>query len=291
MILTLFTVFLRIFSIPLGNVFQKQLAESGNHPLLINFTVYLILAVISLAGLPMIIRSGAPFDFWLYSVTGGILGALGNGYMIKALQKGDLSILGPVNSYKSVVGIILGVFLLGEIPNLYGISGIILIVYGSYFVLDTTKERFSLKLFRNKEIQYRIIAMALTGTEAIFMKKVILVSSPLMSAITWCWFGCLFSFIFLFIFGVKVSAEFHKISFLHLPKYLYLVICIGVMTFCTNFVFDRMPVGYALSLFQLSAIVSILFGYRIFNETNIRKKLVGSVIMIIGSIVIIMLGK
>ena len=288
MIITLIAVFLRILSVPLGNVFQKQLTERGNHPLLINFLSYLVLAVISLAILPTMMRSSLPFDFWLYSVTGGILGALGNGYIVKALQKGDLSILGPVNSYKAVIGIIFGIFLLGEIPNLYGLLGIALIVFGSYFVLDTVKERFSLALFRRKELQYRIIAMVFTAIEAIFIKKVILASSPIMSLATWCWFGCLFSFMFLFVFGVNFRMELKKITVSDFTKYLYIVICIGAMQFFTNFLFDRMPVGYALSLFQLSSIVSILLGYRIFHEINIRKKLAGAVIMMSGAITIIM---
>jgi drug/metabolite transporter (DMT)-like permease len=50
-----------------------------------------------------------------------------------------------------------------------------------------------------------------------------------------------------------------------------------------------MAVGYALSLFQLSAIVSVLLGYGFFKERDISKKLIGSAIMIIGTIVIILL--
>ena len=288
MILTVLAVFLRIFSIPLSNVFQKQLTGRGSEPLWVNFVSYLMLSVAMLAVLPMMmIRSHLPFEFWLYSVIGGIFGALGNGCMIKALQKGDLSVLGPVNAYKAVVGLILGVFLLGEIPGLWGLLGVGLIVFGSYFVLDTVEERFSPALFRRKEIQYRIAAMVLTAIEAIFLKKVILLSSPLMSLATWCWFGCLFSFVLLLTFGVKIRVESRKITIADLQKYLCLVVCIGSMQFFTNFVFERMPVGYALSLFQLSAIVSILLGYKIFHETNIRKKILGAAIMIAGSVVII----
>jgi len=47
-------------------------------------------------------------------------------------------------------------------------------------------------------------------------------------------------------------------------------------------------VGYALSLFQLSILISILLGHRIFKELGIRKKLIGTAIMIVGSIVIIL---
>jgi uncharacterized membrane protein len=44
----------------------------------------------------------------------GITGALGNGFLLRALEKGDLSVLGPINSYKSVAGIIFAVFLLNQ---------------------------------------------------------------------------------------------------------------------------------------------------------------------------------
>jgi drug/metabolite transporter (DMT)-like permease len=62
------------------------------------------------------------------------------------------------------------------------------------------------------------------------------------------------------------------------------------MQFTTNYAFGHMPVGYALSLFQLSTIVSVLLGYRLFQEQNIQKRLIGSLIMIAGSVVIILLA-
>ena len=228
-------------------------------------------------------------QFWLYSISAGITGAFGNGFLVKALQKGDLSVLGPINSYKSVVGIIMGIFLLGEIPNIWGISGTALVIYGSYFVLDTTEDRFSWALLKRPEIQYRIWAMILTAIEAVFIKKIIMASSATIAFISWCWFGTLFSFLFLLLYRLKLKDEISKVTSKVISKYVYLVICIGTMQFTTIYTFDHMKVGYALSLFQLSIIVSVLLGHQIFKEQDIRKKLIGSVIMITGSIVIILL--
>ena len=209
--------------------------------------------------------------------------------MVKALQRGDLSVLGPINSYKSIVGIVVGIFLLGEIPNLWGVAGMLLIVFGSYFVLDTVEERFSWRLLRRKEIQYRIWAMVLTAIEAVFIKKVILYSSTTVSFIVWCWFGALFSFLLLFAFRVPIRETFQRLRSRDLPDYGCLVLCIGITQYMTNYVFDHMEVGYGLALFQLSTIVSIFLGYRIFREGQIAKKMLGSVIMIGGSVMIILL--
>lgn len=150
------------------------------------------------------------------------MGPLGNGFLVKALQSGDLSVLVPINSYKSVIGIIIGIFLLGEIPNVWGLPGIVLIIWGSYFVLDTTADKFSLALFKRKEIQYRTWAMILTATEAVFVKKVILFSSPTISFISWCCFGAIFSFFLLLINKLNVKNHLkqdHKIDLISLSLF------------------------------------------------------------------------
>lgn len=288
MLSTTIAIILRVLSNPVGNVFQKKLTGRYNHPLLVNFLTFFILSIICILPALYVDWRSLPDTFWFYCVIAGIFGATGNGFLVKALQGGDLSILGPINSYKSVVGIIVGIFLLQEIPNIWGIAGIGLIIWGSYFVLDTMEERFSFALLKNREIRYRILAMVLTAIEAIFIKKVILYSSTTVSFIAWCWFGALFSFPLLLLFRVKVKKEFRRVKLRDLPLYGWLVLCIGTMQYTTNFVFDRMNVGYALALFQLSTIVSIFLGYRIFKEQGIQKKLIGSVIMIAGSVIVIL---
>lgn len=230
-----------------------------------------------------------PDQFWLFSLLAGIAGAFGNGFLVKALHKGDLSVLGPINSYKSVVGLVFGIFLLNEIPNVWGVMGIVLIIYGSYFVLDTTEEGFSWQLLKRSEIQFRIWAMILTAIEAVFIKRIILASSTTIAFISWCVFGALFSFILLMANWKSFKSETIKAEPVDIRRYLLLILCIGTMQYTTNYAFEHMPVGYALSLFQLSAIVSVLLGHRIFKEQDIRKKLIGSAIMIVGSVVIILM--
>ena len=79
------------------------------------------------------------------------------------------------------------------------------------------------------------------------------------------------------------------VGYNNLSSYLFLILCIGIMQLTTNYVLENMEVGYALSLFQLSIILSVILGQRFFKEQDIRKKLIGSAIMITGSIVIILL--
>jgi drug/metabolite transporter (DMT)-like permease len=208
---------------------------------------------------------------------------------VKALQRGDLSVLGPINSYKAIVGMIVGIFLLREVPGIWGLIGTLLIIYGSYFVLDTTEDRFSWALLRRPEIQYRLWALILTAIEAVFIKRIILASSTAIAFMSWCWFGALFSFLLLPLYKVSLKAEWGKLDRKRNSKFLLLVFCIGIMQYTTTYNFEHMAVGYALALFQLSTLVSVVLGYKIFKEQDIGKKFIGSAIMIAGSLLIILL--
>ena len=213
---------------------------------------------------------------------------MGNAFLVLALRWGDLSVLGPINSYKSIVGLIIGIILLGEWPSLAGISGMAFIIGGSYFVFDTTDEGFTWSLFRNKEIQYRILALVLTAVEAVFLKKVILLSDTPTSLVIWSCSGMLFAFASLLTMRIPLLSDLRQNTRTDMVRYALLVVSIGTMTFTTNFTFKYMNVGYALALFQLSTLVSIAFGYKLFHERDITKKVIGSVIMIAGSVIIIL---
>ena len=66
MILTSVAVISRVLSNPLGNVFQKQLTNRYNHPLLINFLTFLLLSVFCIIPAIQVRWLELPFEI-LYS--------------------------------------------------------------------------------------------------------------------------------------------------------------------------------------------------------------------------------
>ena len=78
---TIITVICRILVNPFSNVLQKQITIKGQHPLFINLTTYLLLALISLVLIKGISMQSLDRAFWIYSIAGGITGALGNGFI------------------------------------------------------------------------------------------------------------------------------------------------------------------------------------------------------------------
>lgn len=274
----------RIFSNPIANALQKKLAEDIS-PTVINFYTYTIL---SLCYLPYVSKyinfEELSLELVILVLIAGLLCTLGNICLIKSIHIGELSVLGPINSYKSIVGLIIAYILLKEMPSCYGLIGILLIIFGSKFIFDSEAEGFSLKLFKRKDIQLRILALILTGAEAAFLKKIIILSSVEACFIFWCFMGMFWSFVLMLTNGKKFIIDFKgSMSLLFLIS-----ICVGFMQYSTNYVFENMNIACALALFQLSTLITVFLGCKYFEEKHFIKKVVGSIIMIIGSVLIIL---
>ncbi len=280
-ILILF-ILIRIFSNPIANSFQKKLADSISS-ITINFYTYLFLSIGCLLNINKLIEYNYNKEFITLVFIAGFLCTIGMICMIKAVNIGELSVIGPINSYKSVISLIIAFFLLGEIPTFYGIIGIILIIIGSRYIFLEDGSKFSLNILNRKDIQLRFLAMTLTGVEAVILKKIILISSVEICYSFWCFMGLFWSVILLILSKKQYFIKNIKNLFL----ILIISICLGLMQYSTNYVFEKMHVGLALAIFQLSSIVTIIFGYKFFHESNLKTKLIGCIIMIIGSCFII----
>lgn len=264
-------IILRIISNSYLNVFQKLLTKNGSKSSVVNFFTYLGLSIIG-----VFIFKPFDFSFDILKIAGivGILGALGNFFIIKALSCGELSTLAPINSYKPVVALVFGIFFLGEIPNFKSLFGIFLIIFGSWFILDK-KGAVS-----KKAILYRFLALIFSGLEAIFIKKIILMTNVEASFLIWAFSGMTFAFIFALFSKNKIK----------LPPFKYqslLILCTFLMQYSTNFVFSKINVAYALALFQLSTLLSVFLGINIFKEGDLKRKILSSLAMVAGAIIII----
>ena len=87
------------------------------------------LALPVLAGLPLGALGAA---FWVNSVAAAVLAVAGYVFLWYALRSTDLSVLGPINAYKAVLGLALALVLLGEVPTVLGLIGVVLIVAGIF---------------------------------------------------------------------------------------------------------------------------------------------------------------
>lgn len=261
----------RIFSNSYLNVCQKLLTNNGENPSVVNLYMYIGAALIGVLFCPNPIINN---ELILPVLIMGLLSALGNYFIIKALSCGELSTLAPINSYKPVVALIFGIFLLNEIPGVIEILGILLIIIGTFVLINQ-------KFTPGKAYLYRFLALIFSAADAIFIKKVILLSNISSAFLYWAVAGLIFSLLF----TVKISCKIRKENII---TQLLLIFMFALMQYSTNFVFSKMNVAYALALFQLSTLVSVFLGVNIFKEEGLVRKIIASLIMITGAVIIIL---
>ncbi len=259
----------RIVSNSYLNVFQKFLTNKGQKSSAINFYTYLGLSIIGIFLIKSIPTTILPDVFIM-----GLLGAAGNYFIIKALSIGELSVLAPINSYKPVVAMIFGIFFLKEIPSPIAIFAILLIIYGTFFISGSIKGN-------SKAILFRITALICSGTEAVFIKKIILEAGCFNTFILWCISGLIFS-------AIPAVLSKQKPAVKDMKYQLLLILSVGIMQLATNFVFERMNVSYALALFQLSTLLSVFLGANLFHEKEFKSKIIASILMITGAVILIL---
>ena len=272
MLLTLFSIFIRIVSNSYINVFQKILSSFGQRSSSINFYTYLGLTLISLC---FLFGSSYSYELLINVLIMGLLGALGNYFIIKALSVGELSVLAPINSYKPVVALFAGIFFLKEIPSFISVIAIVLIILGTFILYDSKINTTKMAVF------YRILALIFSGTEAIFIKKVIILTNVNQSFALWAISGLIFSLFFILKPNVDLKLKSYKYQ-------LFLILSVALMQYSTNFVFSKINVSSALAIFQLSTILSVFLGAEIFKEKNLKRKIIASCVMIFGAIILIL---
>jgi drug/metabolite transporter (DMT)-like permease len=292
--LTSLFVFTRIFSNPLSNVFQKKLTNHAANPLFIILATHFLLTLAALPGLFYLLPLKLSALFWINISICALLAIGGNTLIVAALKSTDLSVLGPINAYKSIVSLVLGIFLLGEFPTWLGIAGILLILSGSYFIIDKTPDQprkgMLTQFLANRGIQLRFAALVLSATEAVFLKKAVLLSTPLITFIFWCILGAPIAYLALA--WLSKNGLQRELVTLRQKKgtFLLLATTTGLMQLSTLYTFNVLQVGYSLALFQMSTLLSVFFGYRFFQEQNIARRLLGATIMVAGAVFIIAFG-
>lgn len=293
--LTALYVTLRIVANPLSNVFQKQLTIRGAHPLAVIAVTHAILTPVALSFLPMVAWDRLDSVFWVNIVLCAGLAVVGNALLVYALREGDLSILGPINAYKSVLSLFLAVIFLGEIPSVAGVAGVFLVLAGSLFVVERAPgqahNRALLQFMRDRGVQLRLAALVFSATEAVFLKRAILHSTPLVTFLFWSILGLPFALIAVAVLRRSVEGFDARRMAGNGRLCLGLALTTGLMQAATLFTFGKLQVGYSLALFQLSTLVSVFLGHHFFRERNIKRRLIGSLIMVAGAVLIVSLGR
>lgn len=179
---------------------------------------------------------------------------------------------------------------LGEVPNSQGFLGVAVILISSYFLFPTTANFNGHRLFQllmMKGVQYRFLSILLFSIGTLPLKNAVSIAPPLATTVFWCLIGFPLAILTysLFIKGSFTKDKNTAIQQSH--RFLYLGILMFIMQYTSMLVLSQFFIAYTLALFQLSMVLQVFLGYKIFNEKHLFRRLSACIVMVMGSLLVL----
>jgi drug/metabolite transporter (DMT)-like permease len=207
---------------------------------------------------------------------------------IKAISEGDISEVMPMMSLTPIILLLTSPLLLGEFPPAIGLLGILTIVLGSYILNVDLKNKDLFAPFkalvRNKGTRYMLMVASMWGVSANF-DKIAINNSSIMQHII---FMNLFIFISITIYLlIKKQLCWNKVE-----PVKYNLLAVSAFTAGT-YIFHMTALSmtflaYVVAMKRMSGPISVVLGHFLLKEPNIRARLLGSLIMVGGVILILL---
>lgn len=267
------------------DIFNKKTVDKVDE-YVITFSLNLLTALFSL---PLFLFNDIPGlgnNFWYAVIAIGILNTIAFLLFFKAIKASDLSIVAPITTLSPLLLLITSPFLVGEFPNAVGILGIFIIVIGAYVLKFQDKSRGYLAPFKSlfKETGSRLMfGVVLVWSLTANIDKIgVQNSSPIMWAIAGHLSVAIFTFPIL-LFKSKPNIQNIKSN----SRNLVLIGFLNALAIlCQMTALQFALVSFVIAVKRTSALFNVLWGWLIFKEQDIRERIAGSIIMILGVVVI-----
>jgi len=273
--------FLTAFFTSLTDVFGKKIIDKVDVYIIswgvVFFSLPFLYAFLVLQGFPSL---GPSFGAALAVSTVILVFALV--LYFKAIKSSDLSITMPMLAFTPLLLLVTSPLILGEVPGLFGVIGILLIVGGSYVLHFQYRHEGYLgplkQLIRVPGPRYMLMVALMFSIGANIDKIGVVNSSPLM------WITMLYT-------GVAVALTFIMANRTRdlKSKIRSVWLVLGIMGFCNAvaLVFQMTAitmtlVPYLIAVKRTSVVMSSLFGFLLFKERGVRERLIGALLMILG---------
>jgi len=210
---------------------------------------------------------------------------------MKAIRVSPLSLTLPYLSFTPAFMIFTGFVFLDEIPNLWGLAGIIVTCIGGYALnLKSGKHSFldPIKaVFKETGSWLMLIVALIFSFGAVIGKKGIMHSSPLFFTMT---FFAVLSFMTvatLLILGkIRMSTLRDDWEKGMVAGVLFFIHCLA-----HGFAISMVKASYMISVKRLSALIGIIYGRLFFKEKNIAVRFAGACLMLVGAVLITVWGR
>ena len=222
-------------------------------------------------------------QFWIALIVGGALNIVAIIQFMRAIQGSDLSLTIPFITFTPIFLLLTSPILVGEFPSTLGVLGILFIVMGAYTLQIQEVHRGYFAPFSailNEKGPRRMLSVAfIYSLTSNFDKIGVLNSSPMFWSLSLNAFmtGGLFA---LFILHRSRTPTHHHRPAFHVLFFIGLFHAVTLISH--NLALDLATVPSVISVKRTSALFAVVWGYFVLRETNLKERLSGALLMILG---------
>lgn len=259
---------------------------------------YLYLALSSLFSLPFLFLIVVYFyqipkvdEVFVRSIfIGSSIGVVAAIFAYRAIKISDVSLISPVSAFNPIFTLIISFIFLGEVLTEKIVLGILLICMGAYLLELSRVKKDLLAPFKvllaHKGIQFSLIAYFIWAITPIFEKTAIIHTTPQVPP-----FVSLVGFSFSTLVFLAISSKSIKVNLAKVKKLILVFLPLGVLgglgQTTAMIAFSSGNLGAVTSIFKLSMIFTVILGYLFFREVNLKGRLLGSSVMLLGVILLV----
>jgi len=269
-------------------LYKRMLKEADSLVVVwgVNLLALLLLGLFAFALTPQI--PGTDILFVLGIVGSAVLNVVAQLASARALKLADVSLVTPLLTFSPVFTVIIAAFFLNEIPSVQGLIGVGFVLLGAYWLTRKADvgwfEPLNSLAF-TPAILLVLLAGLLWAITPLFEKTAMQHTNPESPRLTAFAANSLLTLLLtpLVIMRRKTSIA----SLFHYHRELLLSgLIAGIAPILGYTAFSLGFVGYVTTLFKLSALMSVVWGFVFFKETGMAQRLPASIIMVIGAILI-----
>jgi len=210
---------------------------------------------------------------------------------MKAIRTSPLSLTLPYLAFSPAFMIFTGYVFLEEIPNIWGLVGIVVTCIGGYVLnLEPGKHSFwapIMAVFKETGSWLMLIVALFFSFSAVIGKKGIMHSSPLFFTMTF--FGVL-SFLAVLVLLILGKIRLHTFRD-NWATGMVAGILFFIHALAHGFAISMVKASYMISVKRLSALIGIIYGWLFFKEKYVAFRLVGASLMVAGAVLITLWGR
>lgn len=281
------TALLTAFSSATKDYISKHTMKKTNHYLttwsLMTLTLPFLAFALIFVGIPQ-----TTLFFWFVAFISAIVYIVSVLLYMKAISLSPLSLTLPMLAFTPIFMLLTGPLILGEFPKPIGIVGILSIVMGAYILNIKEAKKGLLQpfvyLLKERGPLLMLGVSALWSITATSMKFLVITSNTIFAMFSEYLISAVIFSLFVFLTKKVKLSEIRK----NFRNMLGIGFFMSISEISLSYTFTLTLAVYAIAVKRTSILMGSLYGFKFFKEGNVLQRVLGSVFMLFGIILMVL---